>query len=302
MTSSRSPMWMKNIQSKTIVVTGANSGLGLASVHQLAAHGVHVVMACRNMEKAEAARAGVLSTNPHASTEIQQLDLASLASIRRFAENYVSSGKPIDVLLNNAGVMATDHVRTEDGFEMQIGVNHFGHFALTGLLMPTIMKGNGRIVNVSSMGHRPGRLRLDDVMFDRRKYNRWAAYFQSKLANLLFTRELHRRLTANAHPVTALAAHPGTARTELGKVGTSLTNSVMKNFTAVLIRDANAGAISQVQACVDPNLQGGELVGPRWIAFGSPRCETPSKRARDDEAARQLWALSEDLTRVKFTM
>lgn len=302
MNSSRSPKWMANIASMTVVITGANSGLGLASVRHLVAGGATVVMACRNLEKAAAARESVLAEHPSARIEIQQLDLASLGSIRRFADELVSTGRPIDVLLNNAGVMATDHVHTEDGFEMQIGVNHFGHFALTGLLLPSIIKNNGRIVNVSSMGHRPARLHLDDLMFDHRKYNRWSAYFQSKLANLLFTRELHRRLQESPHSTIALAAHPGTARTELGKVGTSLTNSVMNNLTAVLIRDAHSGAVSQVRACVDPQLQGGELVGPRWIAFGSPRLETPSKRARDDVAARHLWQISEELTQVTFNL
>jgi NAD(P)-dependent dehydrogenase (short-subunit alcohol dehydrogenase family) len=293
---------LPNLTDKRIVITGANSGLGLASARQLAAHGAHVIMACRNMEKAATARDAIIADIPHASLEMRPLDLANLQSIRAFADEVVANRKPVDVLLNNAGVMATDYLRTTDGFEMQIGINHLGHFALTGLLLPALLESGGRIVNVSSMGHRPGKIHLDDLMFERRRYNRWSAYFQSKLANLLFTRELHRRLSTTLQPTVSLAAHPGTARTELGKVGTSLTNSMMNNLTGVLIRDARAGAVSQVRACVDDSLRGGEFVGPRWIAFGSPRLETPSRRARDDMAARHLWEVSENLTGVTFAI
>lgn len=300
MSEARQPHWFPDLTDRHVVVTGANSGLGFASTRQLASRGARVTMACRNPEKAATARDAIRADFPDADVTVEQLDLASLDSVRTFARKTLDSGVKIDVLMNNAGVMATDHVRTAEGFEMQIGVNHFGHFALTGLLLPALVHSKGRIVNVSSMGHRPGRVVLDDLMFDRRRYNRWSAYFQSKLANLLFTRELHRRLVDVDSPVVALAAHPGTARTELGKVGTSLTNTVMSNFTAVLVRDAHAGAISQVRAAVDPELRGGEFVGPRWMAFGSPRLENPSKRARNVDDARQLWDISEKLTGVTY--
>lgn len=300
MSPAAEPPWMPDVSRKRIIVTGANSGLGFASARHLARRGAHVTMACRNVEKARTAAESIRAEFPTASVDVSPLDLADLASIRRFADDILRANEPVDVLMNNAGVMATDHVRTADGFEMQIGVNHLGHFALTAQLLPLITQSRGRIVNVSSMGHRPGRVDLDDLMCDRKKYNRWAAYFQSKSANLLFTNELHRRLSARQSPTIVVAAHPGTARTELGKVGTSLTNSVMNNFTAVLVRDAHAGALSQVRASVDPGLRGGEYVGPRWMAFGSPRLETPSRRARDITSARRLWDTSEQLTGVSF--
>lgn len=300
MSSGEATQWFPDITGKHIVVTGANSGLGFASTRQLAARGARVTMACSNLQKAETARAAILRDFPSAKVDTGHLDLASLTSIRAFARTIESSGNGLDVLLNNAGVMATDHVRTEEGFEMQIGVNHLGHFAVTALLLPVLAHKNGRIVNVSSLGHRRGNVVVDDLMFDRRRYNRWSAYFQSKLANLLFTHELHRRLEDSSTPVTALAAHPGTAKTEIGRVGTSFTNVVMNNFTGVLIRDAHAGAVSQVRASVDPSLTGGELVGPRWLAFGLPRLETPSRRARDSALAKDLWAASEELTRVTY--
>lgn len=302
MSPTAAPNWFTDVSDRHIVVTGANSGLGFASARQLASRGARVTMACRNLDKASHARDKIVEEFPDSRVVLKQLDLASLSSIRTFAGTLVDSGEAVDVLLNNAGVMATDHVRTEDGFEMQIGINHLGHFALTGLVMPALARNGGRVVNVSSLGHRPGRVDLDDLMFDRRRYNRWAAYFQSKLANLLFTHELHRRLGSSSTPVIAVAAHPGTAKTELGKVGTSLTNSVMKNFTGVLVRDAHAGAVSQVRACVDPGLSGGEFIGPRWLAFGSPRLETPSKRARQAESAQRLWEISESLTGVSYDL
>lgn len=259
-----------------------------------------MTMACRNLQKATMARDAILREIPGAKVDVAHLDLASMESIRAFALHVDESAGRVDVLLNNAGVMATDHVRTDEGFEMQLGVNHLGHFALTGLLLPTLARSRGRIVNVSSLGHRPGRIVFDDLMFDHRRYNRWSAYFQSKLANLLFTHELHRRLRESAKSITALAAHPGTAKTELGRVGTSLTNVVMKNLTGVLIRDAHAGAVSQVRASVDPSLRGGEFVGPRWLAFGPPRLEVPSKRSRHEESAQRLWEVSERLTGVSY--
>jgi NAD(P)-dependent dehydrogenase (short-subunit alcohol dehydrogenase family) len=197
--------------------------------------------------------------------------------------------------------MALDQSRTEDGFETQIGVNHLGHFALTGLLLPSLMKrANSRIVNVSSMGHIPGKVHLDDLMCDRRRYSRWGAYFQSKLANILFTNELERRLRETSSTTIALAAHPGTARTELGKTGTSTTNFVMRRLTPVLTRTGVQGCEAQVRAMVDPNATGREYYGPKYQMFGAPVKVTPSKRARNMSDARRLWEMSEELTGVKY--
>ena len=284
---------------RTICITGANSGLGLEAARNLVGAGAHVIMACRNADKAEAAAQSLLSGK--GSVEVRQLDLASLASIRQFSEQLLADGVELDGLMNNAGLMALDYSRTEDGFETQIGVNHLGHFALTGLLLPSLTKRpNSRIVNVSSMGHIPGKIHLDDLMCDRRRYSRWGAYFQSKLANILFTNELERRLRETSSTTTALAAHPGTARTELGKTGTSTTNFVMRRLTPVLTRTGVQGCEAQVRAMVDPNATGREYYGPKYQMFGAPVKVTPSKRARNMSDARRLWEMSEELTGVKY--
>ena len=284
---------------RTICITGANSGLGLEAARNLVGAGAHVIMACRNAEKAETAAQGLRAGK--GSVEVRQLDLASLASIRQFSEQLLADGIELDGLMNNAGLMALDYSRTEDGFETQIGVNHLGHFALTGLLLPSLTKRpNSRIVNVSSMGHIPGKIHLDDLMCDRRRYSRWGAYFQSKLANILFTNELERRLRETSSTTIALAAHPGTARTELGKTGTSTTNFVMRRLTPVLTRTGVQGCEAQVRAMVDPNATGREYYGPKYQMFGAPVKVTPSKRARNMNDAQRLWEMSEELTGVKY--
>jgi NAD(P)-dependent dehydrogenase (short-subunit alcohol dehydrogenase family) len=284
---------------RTICITGANSGLGLEAARNLVGAGAHVIMACRNAEKAETAAQGLRAGK--GSVEVRQLDLASLASIRQFSEQLLADGIELDGLMNNAGLMALDQSRTEDGFETQIGVNHLGHFALTGLLLPSLMKRpNSRIVNVSSMGHIPGKIHLDDLMCDRRRYSRWGAYFQSKLANILFTNELERRLRETSLTTIALAAHPGTARTELGKSGSSATNLVMRRLTPVLTRTGVQGCEAQVRAMVDPSALGREYYGPKYQMFGSPVKVTPSRRARNMDDARRLWEISEELTGVRY--
>ena len=284
---------------RTICITGANSGLGLEAARNLVGAGAHVIMACRNAEKAETTAQSLRSGK--GSVEVRQLDLASLASIRQFSEQLLADGVELDGLMNNAGLMALDYSRTEDGFETQIGVNHLGHFALTGLLLPSLTKRpNSRIVNVSSMGHIPGKIHLDDLMCDRRRYSRWGAYFQSKLANILFTNELERRLRETSSTTTALAAHPGTARTELGKTGTSTTNFVMRRLTPVLTRTGVQGCEAQVRAMVDPNATGREYYGPKYQMFGAPVKVTPSRRARNMDDARRLWEISEELTGVRY--
>ena len=284
---------------RMICITGANSGLGLEAARNLVDVGAHVIMACRNVEKADAAAQSLRSGK--GSVEVRQLDLASLASIRQFSAQLLADGIELDGLMNNAGLMALDQSRTEDGFETQIGVNHLGHFALTGLLLPSLMKRpNSRIVNVSSMGHIPGKIHLDDLMCDRRRYSRWGAYFQSKLANILFTNELERRLRETSLTTIALAAHPGTARTELGKSGSSATNFVMRRLTPVLTRTGVQGCESQVRAMVDPNAIGREYYGPKYQMFGAPVKVTPSRRARNMDDARRLWEISEELTGVRY--
>ena len=292
-----------DLSGKIVCITGANSGLGLEAARNLVGAGAHVIMACRNVAKAEAAAQGLRlgASVGSGSVEVRQLDLASLASVRQFSEQLLADGIELDGLMNNAGLMALDESRTEDGFETQIGVNHLGHFALTGLLLPSLMKRpNSRIVNVSSMGHIPGKIHLDDLMCDRRRYSRWGAYFQSKLANILFTNELERRLRETSSTTIALAAHPGTARTELGKNGSSATNFVMRRLTPVLTRTGVQGCEAQVRAMVDPNAIGREYYGPKYQMFGAPVKVTPSRRARNMNDARRLWEISEELTGVRY--
>jgi protochlorophyllide reductase len=292
-------MWTeKNIPAldgKTAVVTGANSGLGLAAATVLAKHGARVIMACRNAAKAESAAEKVRATAT-GPVEVVSLDLGSLASIDACANALLRDEQSLDLLLNNAGLMAIDEARTEDGFEMQIGVNHLGHFALTAKLWPLLSATPGyRIVNHSSFGHRPARLRVDDLMFERRRYSRWPAYFQSKLANLLFTLELHRR------GARALAAHPGATRTDLGHEGTGITNLGVK-LGQWFEQPASIGCLPFVRAAVDPNAQSGDFYGPILMVAGPPRKEKPSRRARNAAHARALWEKSEELTGVTFTV
>ena len=292
---------MPDLSGRRFVVTGANSGIGLETTRNLFRRGALVVMACRNNEKAEAARSELLSAGGSGELQVRQLDLSSLQSVRQFSHDLLDVGAPIDVLMNNAGVMAVDAGRTVDGFEIQFGTNHLGHFALTGLLLPLIGGvDGGRIVTVSSIAHRSGQVHLDDPHCDRRRYNRWGAYFQSKLANIHFGLELDRRLRAGGSAVRSVLAHPGTARTELGKNGTSATNVVMRRFTPVLVRTGVQGCESQLRAAVDPSLAGGEMIGPRWMAFGAPVLETPSRRGRDLDAARKLWEYSERATGITY--
>lgn len=284
-----------------VVVTGANSGIGREAARNLCRRGAHVVMACRNLDKARSAADEIRRDGGSGTMEVRQLDLADLASVRAFARSLVDQGRTIDILMNNAGVMALDRGRTVDGFESQFGTNHLGHFALTGLLLPIIggEKG-GRVVTVSSIAHRPGRVHLEDPHYERRRYSRWGAYFQSKLANVHFGLELDRRLRASGSRVRSVVAHPGTARTELGKNGSSATNVVMRRFTPVLVRTGVQGCEAQLRAAVDDSVSGGQMYGPRWMAFGAPRVEVPSRRGRDADAARRLWELSERATGVVY--
>lgn len=288
---------------KTFVVTGANSGIGLEAARYLASADARVILACRDEVRARRARDDIRLSTAHGQVVVHQVDLADLKSIREFADRIESENEAIHGLMNNAGVFALDRSRTVDGFETHFGVNHLGHFALTALLLPNLSRVEGsRVITVSSLGHRPGRIDLEDPMYERRRYSRWGAYFQSKLANLLFSNELHRRLAAQGHPTIAVSAHPGTARTEIGRLGTSTINHLIRRFMPILVRDGVHGARSQVRAAVDEGVRGGEFFGPRFMFLGAPVVETPSRRARDDSVAKSLWELSEELTGVSFEL
>jgi protochlorophyllide reductase len=281
------------------LITGANSGLGLATAELLTGRGATVLLACRNAARAEVAAEQIRAAGS-GDVAVIPLDLASLASIAAGVTMVRERWSRLDLLINNAGVMAIDEARTEDGFEMQFGVNHLGHFALTAGLLPHLLATPGsRIVTVTSMVHRLGRLRPDDLDSPARAYRRWPPYYQSKLANLLFTAELHRRLRAAGTDTAALAAHPGGTRTGLAHAGSGLTNRLVNPDTP-LMQSPRAGALPIVRAAIDPSARSGELYGPRWYVRGAPVRETPSRRARDADAAVALWARSEELTGLTF--
>ena len=298
---------MPDLTGRRAVVTGANSGLGLVTAAELARHGAQVTMAVRDIARGEAAAERVRA-RATAPVEVRRLDLADLASVREFAAGWATDHpEGLDLLVNNAGIMAIPRRLTVDGFEMQLGTNHLGHFALTALLFPALVAvPHSRVVTVSSQAHRFGRMDFDDPMGERR-YSAWGAYGQSKLANLLFTSELQRRLDVAGIPMKALAAHPGFASTNLQSVGprerfgegaTKVTGAMNR----LLAQSAEMGALPTLFAAVAPGIPGGSYVGPDGFMEqrGHPRIVGRSKAAQDASAARQLWSMSEELTGVTF--
>lgn len=288
--------WSKSdlgdLRGRVFLVTGANAGLGLRTTVGLAEAGAEVWLACRNRGKAEAAVKQVRATRPDAVLRVLDLDLADLDSVTALAEQLLAEDRTIDALVNNAGLMAVDESRTAQGLEMQYGVNHLGHFALTGRLLPLLLRSDlARVVNVSSMGHRAARGQADPTL--ERRYDRWNAYFHSKLDNLYFTAELQRRATAHGARLTAVAAHPGGSNTDLGTEGSGLANRLTGIFAPIVAQSAEAGARPILRAATDTTVPGGAFVGPRFVVRGAtPVIETPSRRARDVAAARRLWAES----------
>jgi NAD(P)-dependent dehydrogenase (short-subunit alcohol dehydrogenase family) len=282
------------------IVTGANSGLGLVTARELARKGALVVLACRNLDKGRTALAECVA--PGSAPELEELDLASLASVRSFAERFRAKHGVLDLLINNAGVMAPPRRETADGFELQFGTNHLGHFALTELLLD-LMEGrdDARVVTLSSTAHKFGRIAFDNLNGDRR-YFRWRAYGQSKLANLLFALELDRRLRARGSTVKSLAAHPGYAATNLQTAAAPLVDRlVMKVGNAVIAQDDEMGALPTLFAATQPGLQGGTYVGPDGPGEqrGYPKVVKPNSAARDEDVARRLWEVSEQLTAAR---
>ncbi|MCG8915063.1 oxidoreductase [Actinokineospora sp. PR83] len=276
------------------VVTGANTGLGLETTRVLAQRGATVVMACRDQGKAAAGRAALIAAGvPGQRLETASLDLSDQGSVERFADSL--GHDRLDLLINNAGLMAVAKSTTADGFETQFGVNHLGHMALTLKLLPLLNATAGaRVVTLTSMGHRPGRIRLDDPNFERGRYGRWRAYFQSKLANILFTAELGRRLTAAGHDTLSTAAHPGYAATGLGKDG-RLFARLSGLVDTVIAQPAAMGAVPTLRAATDPDAFQGALYGPHRVTFGPAVPEVPSATARDASLAGRLWELSLEL-------
>ncbi|MGZ4639098.1 MAG: oxidoreductase [Actinomycetes bacterium] len=293
-----------DLTGRRAVVTGANSGLGFHTALELARHGATVLMAARSESKGEDAVRRVRAAVPGADVAFGRLDLADLGSVQEFARRHDG---PLDILVNNAGVMAIPPRHTADGFEMQLGTNHLGHFALTGMLLPALLeRAGGRVVTVSSAVHWMGVLNFDDLMGER-NYRPWTAYAQSKLANLLFMRELDGRARAAGRDLVSVAAHPGFASTNLVSAGPRmarrrLTGAVMKAGAQVFGQSAAQGALPQLYAATAPEVQGGDYYGPRGLAEqrGKPTKVPMSGSARDDAAAERLWEVSERLTGVRF--
>ncbi|HEU5149634.1 MAG TPA: oxidoreductase [Iamia sp.] len=294
-------------EGRTIVVTGATSGLGLESALALARAGARVLMAGRNPEKAERARADVAAVATGPEPEVVALDLADLASVRDAAAAIAERAPRLDVLMNNAGVMALPRATTADGFEMQLGTNHLGHFALTGLLLPSLLAADaGRVVTTSSSAHTPGRMRWDDLQGERR-YQRWLAYAQSKLANLLFAYELDRRARAAKTALASVAAHPGYASTHLQAAGPEMSGSkvgvrVMDIANRIAAQPAADGALPQLYAASMADVRGGEYFGPTRLfgMRGAPIRVESTKRSHSREDAARLWEVSEELTGVTY--
>ena len=278
---------------RTIIVTGANSGLGLVAATTLAKAGARVICACRNVGKGTAAIAGAPG-----QLEVRALDLADLSSVRAFADGVDGS---VDVLINNAGVMAVPLRRTVEGFEMQIGTNHLGHFALTGRLLPRI---TDRVVTLSSLMHKIGRIRIDDLNWERGRYERWLAYGQSKLANLMFAYELQHRLLAAGSTVRSMAAHPGYAATNLQSHTESIQDKLLGIGNRLISQSAEMGALPELYAATKPDLPGGTYVGPDGFAerAGHPRPVGSTNASHNLDKQRALWESSERLTGVTFAL
>ena len=290
---------------KVIIVTGGNSGLGFESVKAFAAKGAEVVMACRSTENGKKAKAEILKQNPDGEINVAELDLANLDSVRRFAKNFQQKHDRLDVLLNNAGIMTTPYFQTKDGFEGQVGTNHLGHFALTGLLLPVILKTPGsRVVNVSSMAHKQGKMDFENLLFENGKgYSPIKAYGRSKLANMLFSYELQRFFEANDSDTISVAAHPGISQTELFRhLEDKLFFKILYPVFKFMTQDSAMGALPQIRASIDPKTRGGEYYGPSGFneMKGHPVKVQSNGASHNREDARKLWEVSAKLTGVKY--
>ncbi len=305
------PKWtadqIPDLTGKCVVVTGANSGLGLETTRELSGKGAHVIMACRSADKAKDAVGDIRASHPRASLEVMSLDLSNLTSVHAFAKELRNKHQHLDLLVNNAGIMAIPYTQTADGFEMQFGTNHLGHFALTGLLFDLLLASKeARIVNVSSQAHVMGKMRWDDLSWEH-GYSKWAAYGMSKLANLLFTFELAKRVAEKKLPIVSVAAHPGYAATNLQYVGSDMSGAALAGKISRMVnplfgQSASMGALPQLYASCADDVVAGDYIGPDgWFsARGYPQKGTPNKRAQEQEAWQKLWEVSETLTSVRY--
>ena len=287
-----------NQKGRVAIVTGSSSGIGFETAQILSRKQATVVIAVRNSEKGNAAAEKILRQNKEADLKVMKLDLANLASVKEFAEEFKKNYARLDLLINNAGVMAPPYSKTADGFELQFGTNHLGHFALTAHLLDVLTNTkDARIVNVSSDAHQMGKINFDDLNWEKRKYSPWRAYGDSKLANLYFTFELDRKLKENKLDLTTTAAHPGLTATELKRNGGAV------NFlTSFFAQNASMGALPVLRAASGKETKGGEFFSPDgFLGMGGyPINAEPSKLSKDEKIAGHLWAMSEQLTGVKF--
>lgn len=296
---------MPDLTGKVAIVTGANSGIGFEAAKALAQKGAHVVMACRNMEKGHNALVSLKQADPSASVEVMELDLSSLQSVRAFADAFKQKHDRLDILVNNAGIMMVPYGATEDGFEQQMGTNHLGHFALTGLLYDLIKQTPGaRVVSVSSNGHRMGDTNWEKIMYkEGREYSPIRAYGRSKLANLLFTQALQRRFDQDGVDAIATAAHPGGSNTNLAAhlQNEGIGQTLFPLFESFM-QGADMGALPTLRAAVDPNANGGDYYGPQGMMqiSGHPVKVQANNAAYNALAQQQLWDISEKLTGVTF--
>jgi NAD(P)-dependent dehydrogenase (short-subunit alcohol dehydrogenase family) len=294
-----------DLSGKTIIVTGANVGLGFEAVKMLSRKNAEVILASRSILRGDEAKRKILNEVPNADIHVMKLDLADLKSIRDFAKEFNKDFEKLDVLLNNAGVMWCPYDKTKDGFELQMGVNHFGHFALTGLLLESLKKAKGsRIVTVSSLGHRRAKLDLNKPMFNENDYDRNVAYFNSKLSNLLFTYELQRKFEEHNLDITSIAAHPGGSATDLSRhVEQNAWFRLLKPLFYLVAQSAEKGTLPEVRASVDAEVNGGEYYGPRGFneMGGYPVLVKSTEDSYNLESAKRLWEISEDLTGIKYS-
>jgi len=297
---------LENIPSqknKIAIVTGANAGLGYETTLGLAKKEMTVVMACRNLEKAKSAKEKILKEVPSATLEIIQIDLSKLKSVRKFSTDFLSKYKRLDLLINNAGVMMPPYEKTEDGFELQLAANHFGHFLLTSLLLPALLNTpNARIVSISSIAHKNATINFKDLQSEN-EYSKFGAYGQSKLACLLFSKELQRRLENAGHTETlSVAAHPGASNTELARHLPTWLAITLKPFLFFVTHSPKNAARATLMAALDTDIEGGAYIGPQGIGEmkGDPGHAKVAPQANDSKIATRLWRVSEKLTGAQF--
>lgn len=284
---------------RNVIVTGANSGIGFEAAKALAQRGAVVIMACRSLEKGQAALEQIQDEDPQAHVLLMQLDLADLNSVHRFGEDFLAAFDRLDILINNAGIMATPYGKTADGYEMQFGTNHLGHFVITGILIDILKKTpNSRVVTVSSYAHYIGKIAFADLNSEK-SYQKWIAYGQSKLANVLFGYELQRRVARNGNNPISVVAHPGYAATNL-QHNTTLFNML----NPLMAQSQEMGALPTLYAATSPEIKGGEYIGPDGFLGqrGYPHKTISSRRSQDEETAQRLWTISEELTQMQFNV